>query len=175
LKGTVFDVSLQVAWKKRELSMTVADLQYMLVEHFQAYAKIYIGALVVLLPVIIIFRRWSIPLIQYVVELVIYLAIMHIVLWGFLHFASWFKDMSAMDKAFATDTVNPGWTNSLIEFWDRAGYNPPWIFYVEIVFAIIVVVAMYRVRPLRPQKRKQKIEKKKMGESTIRKYKPGGE
>ena len=157
--------------------MTGDEFLMLLQSHFQQHFKIYIGILIVLLPFAIIFRRWSIPLTIYCIELSIYLTVMHVALRTFLHFAAWFKDQSYMEKAFDTKSVNPGWTTPLFEVWDLSKYYPTWVFYIEIVFLVVVVVLMYRIRPLRPQKRKNKIEdeKQKMGTSQIRKYKQGGE
>ena len=158
-------------------SMTGDEFLTLIQSHFQQYFKIYIGVFIVLLPFAILFRRWSIPLILYFIELSVYLSIMHVVLRAFLHIAAWFKDQSSMNKAFGTTDENPGWTTPLFEVWDRNAYYPKWILFVEIGFLIVVVLIMYRIRPLRPQKRKKKIEdeKQKMGTSQIRKYKQGGE
>ena len=157
-------------------SMTGEEFLIAIQLHFQQNFKIYIGVLIVLIPFAIIFRRWSIPLTMYLVELSVYLTVMHVVLRSLLHLTAWFKDQSSMNKAFDTKSENPGWTTPLFEVWNRDAYYPAWVFYVEIGFLILVVVLMYRMRPLRPQKRRRKIEeeKQKMGASQIHKYKQGG-
>jgi hypothetical protein len=160
--------------------MTGPELLAIVQDHVTQNLKIYVGAFVVLLPFLVIFRRWSIPLVLYAVEWAIYAVIMHVVLHGFLGAASWFKEQSTMANALDLQKRNPNWTTPLFDVWNREIYNPPWVIYLEIGFVVAILLLMYRIRPFRPQKlkkQKKKMEetKARMGDSAIRKYKPGGE
>ena len=62
-----------------------------------------------------------------------------------------------MKRAF--DVVadsDPHWTTPFRYFYDRTLYNPRWLFYVEIGLVAVIVVLMWKWRPLRPQKKSQR-------------------
>ena len=126
-------------------------------EHLREHYKLYVGIILVLLPPVVFFRRYSIPAILYAVEFVIYCLLMHSILGGVTRLVSWFKTESAMKRAFdrLADT-NPGWTTPFVHFYDRTLYNPTWLFYVEIVAVVGIVVLMWKYRPLRAQKKSQR-------------------
>jgi len=126
-------------------------------EHFREYYKLYAGIALVGLPPILIFRRFTIPAILYVVEFVIYAVLMHCLLGGVIRLAAWFKAESAMKRAFdARANTNPGWITPFRYFYDRALYNPPWLFYLEIALLVAILAAMWKYRPLRAQKKRIK-------------------
>jgi len=123
-------------------------------EHLREHYKLYVGIFLVLLPLVVFFRRYSIPAILYALEFAVYCALMHAVLGGVVRLASWFKAESAMKRAFdiAADS-NPHWTTPFVYFYDRSRYNPTWIFYVECAAVVGIVVLMRKYRPLHPQKK----------------------
>ena len=125
-------------------------------EHLREHYKLYVGIILVLLPPVVFFRRYSIRAILYTMEFVVYCLLMHSLLGGVTRLASWFKAESAMKRAFdaAADT-NPHWTTPFRYFYDWTLYNPTWLFYVEIVAVVAIVVLMWKYRPLRPQKKSQ--------------------
>lgn len=123
--------------------------------HFREHYKLYAGILLVSLPPILIFRRYTIPAILYTVEFVVYACLMHALLGGVIRLASWFKAESAMKRAFETAaSVNPNWKTPFKEFYDRSQYNPQWLFYVEIAALAAILVLMWKYRPLRVQKKR---------------------
>ena len=124
-------------------------------EHLREHYKLYVGVILVLLPPVIFFRRYSIPAILYAIEFAVYCVLMHGLLGGVIRLASWFKAESAMKRAF--DSVadsNPRWTTPFVRFYDRTLYNPAWVFYLEIAAMAAILVLMWKYRPLRPQKKK---------------------
>lgn len=124
-------------------------------EHLREHYKIYAGILLVGVPPILIFRRFTIPAILYTVEFVIYAVLMHGVLGGVVRLAAWFKAESAMKRAFnARANTDPGWTTPFRYFYDRTLYHPPWLFYLEIGLVAAILVAMWKYRPMRAQKKK---------------------
>ena len=129
-----------------------------LTEHFQSYWMYYAIGVAVLLPPLIYFRRWSLPLIQYAVEYVIYLGLIHVGLATVVRVAGWFIDQSTMKRArgLVGEDYHPGWKIPLREFWNRELYNPVWLFYAEIVVAALLFVLMVRIRGIGAQRKKRK-------------------
>ena len=127
-------------------------------EHLQSYWMYYAIGAAVLLPPLIYFRRWSLPLIQYAVEYVIYLGLIHVGLATIVLVTGWFVDQSTMKRArgLVGENYNPGWRIPLLEFWNRELYNPVWLFYAEIVVAVFVFVLMVRLRGIGVQRKKRK-------------------
>lgn len=129
-----------------------------ILQHFREYYRVYIMVAVCVLPIIVVFRRWAVPTILYLVEFCIYTVMMHVLVCGVVYLAAWFKDQSTMKRARGVigEDFNPGWKTPLIEFWDRSQYTPSWLVYVEIVFLVAIAVLMWRYRPIRTQQRKSK-------------------
>ncbi|MBI1319613.1 MAG: hypothetical protein GC168_11800 [Candidatus Hydrogenedens sp.] len=127
--------------------------------HFQEYWLYWAVAAVLAAPIIFVTRRYSLPVIQYALESAIYMYIMHVIIGAVVRVASWFKTSSSMraleEDGRPTDAVN--WTTPFIEFWDKAKYDPEWIIYLEIGFAVVIVILVARYRPMKihnPHKRK---------------------
>lgn len=116
-------------------------------ENWKGYAAI--GA--VLLPVLYLTRRYTLPAIQWCVELAVYSAIFHVVLHYLVAVAAWFQYESQM-KMLVQEKVHTGWETPLTHFWDRELYHPGWVFYFEVVVVIGIVAAMIRYRPMTTQK-----------------------
>ena len=146
------------------------------IEHFREYYRWYILGVVCILPVLVVFRKYTVPAILFAVELCIYMALLH----GAIHLvcllAAWFKDQSSMKHAF--DAIgrdyNPGWTTPIVEFWDRKQYDPWWLLYFEIVLAVAVFVLMWKFRPLqmrRPRKKAPPAKKKPVAAFNYKKTK----
>ncbi len=124
-------------------------------EHLREHYKLYVGIVLVLLPPVVFFRRYTIPAILYTIEFVVYCVLMHCLLGGVIRLASWFKAESAMKRAFdSVRDTNPQWKTPIVYFYDRSLYNPQWVFYLEIAAVIAILVLMYKYRPLRAQKKK---------------------
>ncbi len=132
----------------------------LVLEHLNEHQTYYVvGAIVfvALLPVVYLTRRWSVPLIQYTLETIIYIVLMHFALGVITRVAAWFKDQSSMKRAFGTQNVEaPDWQNPWLTFWDRTAYHPDWLFWFEIVAAVLIVPLVWRFRPMRVRRRPQK-------------------
>lgn len=136
--------------------------------HLEEYWMAYALLAVCLIPILYVTRRYSVPFIQYTVEIVLYIAIMHVAAWCIVAVTRWFKEQSSM-KALQEDgrpVDAPEWTTPFFEFWNRELYTPPWLVWVEVVAAVLIVIAVFRFRPMRIQHKrgwsfKDKTEKKK--------------
>lgn len=125
------------------------------VTHFQTHATYYIGGAIVLLPVLIYFRKWTFPALFFTVETLLYLAIMHLVLAGIVRAGAWFKGETAMEVV-GEAAPPPNWTTPLYEFWRVELYEPRTVAYVELALAAAVVLAVIRFRPLRFKRRRKR-------------------
>jgi hypothetical protein len=108
----------------------------------------YVAVILCSAPLLYIFRRRVVPIVWYTGEMVAYMAIFHLLLHGIVRLARWFK----LESTFMTDKVDVGWDTPLFTFWDRGVYKPTWLFYFELVAAILIVVGVVRLRPFTAQK-----------------------
>ena len=137
--------------------------------HVQDNMQYYIIGAVIALPVLFFSRKWSVPLILYTVEICIYLMIMHTIVHVLVGLTGWFKENSSMralrPDGRPADAVD--WTTPLVKFWEREVYDPKWIVYMEAGLAILVVILVFKFRPMRTQKPKPRfaIDGSKKGES----------
>lgn len=111
----------------------------------------------ILTPTTLIFifftRKYSIPLILYVLELAVYSIAMHTVVHAVVRMTAWFKTSSSM-KMLREDGVPADavyWTTPWLRFWETETYDPSSIMYVEIAFLVIILLLMYRFRPIKTQ------------------------
>lgn len=118
--------------------------------HFQEQWRAYLGVLICGLPLLYIFRKRIVPVILWILEIIVYMAGVHMCLAGLIRLIRWFKLESTM---YIQERVDPGWQIPLNEFWNRELYKPFWIFYFEVVLLLGVVVLVFFYRPLHVQKR----------------------
>ena len=125
-----------------------------LLEHLQSNAAYYGGGAVVLAPIIYFTRRYSLPVILYVLEISIYLGILHLVMHYLVILTKWFKEQSSMEarSADGSPAVTVEWSTPLTQFWDRALYEPQWVFYFECVAVLLIVGVVFRYRPMQIQR-----------------------
>jgi hypothetical protein len=130
-----------------------------LITHFQTWAIAYACGAVVLLPVLFFTRRYSVPAILFAIETLIYFAVAHTVMWCIVTMATWFKNNSTMRALEKDGTMRDvaDWSIPYLQFWEKELYNPQWVMYLEGVFAVLIILAVFRYRPLKvhnPHKRR---------------------
>lgn len=123
--------------------------------HVVEHKTYYIGGLAVGLPFLYFTRKVTIPLILYLLEMSIYLSIIHGIVHLVVRLTAWFKVNSSMKalRPDGTPAEDVDWATPLVEFWDRDLYTPNWIFYMEACFAVIVVILVLRYRPMSTQRK----------------------
>ena len=125
-------------------------------EHLKEYYIAYALVAICLFPILYLTRRYSAPIIQYTIEIVLYLLCIHVALWLLVVVTKWFKEQSTMRVlADGSPEPPPDWRIPLLEFWDREQFAPAWLFWVEIAAVVIVVGLVWRYRPLRIQKQRK--------------------
>lgn len=122
-----------------------------LLAHFQENAVGYGVGAVFFLVAIYFTRQWTLPIIQWGVELCIYMTAFHVVLHYIIKVAAWFNYESQM-KMLKDERVPTGWQTPLVEFWNRELYDPAWIYWLEVAFLVAALGLMIRYRPMKTQK-----------------------
>lgn len=120
------------------------------VEHFQNWWVLYALLAIVLAPTAYFTRRYSAPIIQWMLELCLYAVIMHTVVHYFIIVVKWFKLNTTM---YFNERTDPGWGTPLVEFWARSEYSPSWLFWAELVALVLMLAAMIRMRPMKIQQK----------------------
>ena len=143
--------------------------------HLRENAQAYTVLTICILPLLFVTRKYSVPFIMYIVEYILYMTVVHTVIYSVLVAARWFKENSSM-RALRADGVPvdaPNWTMPYLQFWDVERYIPQWIWKVEIVIAILVIAAMWRYRPMKIQsKRVRRFEDSGKKRVDFSKYNP---
>lgn len=116
------------------------------VERWQAYAITAAFAL----PLLVMLRRYITPVLLPVLEIMLYMTGLQILLHGVVRVVRWFKLETAM---YHTDRVDPQWSVPIAEFWNRAAYNPEWLFYAQAAMLCLMTYIVLRHRPIRTQKK----------------------
>jgi hypothetical protein len=135
-----------------------------LIDFFMENMPQCIGGAILALIVLFFTRRYAFPMIFFLLQYALCLVVMHGGTGGFVRMVSWFKAATAM-KTLKKDTIesaDPGWTTPFIEFWDKSLYDPEWIAYVEIGFAVVIFgLLVYFRGPVVKRRKKAKIPKGK--------------
>jgi len=126
------------------------------VDHLQANYIAYGIAALCLLPVLILGRKYVVPFILYVIEICIYISLVHLTIFTIAKVAAWFRDSSSFDQAFGRDSEKTEWSTPLLEPWDRFAYEPGWIFWFEIVVFVLIIIAVFRYRPMKVHKGRER-------------------
>jgi len=121
-----------------------------LLDHIEAHAAFYIAGAVMLLPLIYFTKRYSVPLILYTVEIGTYLSVIHFAVHYIVAFIHWFKEETDKDPLHP-EVSHYDWETPLSGFWIREKYHPDFLFLMEIVFAVLIVVIVFRFRPMKIQ------------------------
>lgn len=132
-------------------------------DHIVENAMYYGGGAVFVFPIIFFTRKYSVPMIQYVLETAIYLVIMHTLVSMLTNFFAWLHNETSME-AVRSRRAGVFWDTPWVYFWDTEAYNPGWIVYMECAFAVIIILLVIRYRPMKIQKARKPTEAAKKGE-----------
>jgi len=143
-----------------------------LIEHIQSNMNMYIVLALAILPPVIYFQKYTLPVIYHTVEYVLYCTIVHVFFGGLMRIFSWFRGETkfknydgSIDSAFA------GYSTPLnLHFWDKSQYTPVGLFYTEVAFALIILYVVIFLRPTSFRKKNWVIstKKEKVGEAKPR-------
>ena len=122
------------------------------IEHIQANMVAYGIIALCILPVLYLGRKYVVPFVLYTLEILIYISILHVTVYTIVRVGAWFRDSSSFDNAFGRASEQTTWTTPLLEFWDQEAYDPSWVYWFEIVVAVMIVIAVFRYRPMKIHK-----------------------
>jgi hypothetical protein len=128
--------------------------------HLQENGIAYFAGAVVLIPLSIVFRKYTLPVLYHTCEYVLYCAVAHTLIGGLTRAFSWFRSETAF-KSYSGDVSSefkPFTTPLNQNFWQRELYSPQWMFWFEVGVALLL---LYIVIVVRPVKLKQKPYKSK--------------
>lgn len=129
-----------------------------IVQHVQANLAVYGVAVAVVVPVIFIFRKYTIPFLYHTAEYVIYFGVFHMLFAGLTRAFSWFRVETAFknyDGSISKD-FHPYTTPVNLDFWKIDQYSPHWLFWFEVSVAAMLLYVVIVVRPTRFNKRNNK-------------------
>ncbi len=116
------------------------------VEHIKANQTGYIAIVVCVVPILVIFKKYTAHVLLYIAEAAMYLALMHAAIGLLVRVAAWFKTSSSFDG----EKID--WKTPWLEVWDKTQYDPQWIAYFEIGACAVILFLMFKIKPLRTQK-----------------------
>lgn len=126
------------------------------VEHIQHYMAYYVVGTPAMAVAVFFTRRYSLPLILYVVEFTAYVSLLHSAVHIFVRLATWFRNNSSM-KAVSPDGLPADavhWTTPWPRFWEMEQYAPSWIVWIEVLLVVIILGVMIRYRPMKIQRKR---------------------
>lgn len=121
-------------------------------EHLQQHLIPYIVLAVGLTIFVFATRRYSVPIIQYVLEVLVYCAGMHILVWAVASGAAAFKRASSFKALAADREAAATWTTPILRFWELDKYDPLWLSKLEMVLVAVIIFLVWRLRPMKIQK-----------------------
>jgi hypothetical protein len=118
-------------------------------EQIQQHGAIIAVVVLLVIPLLYTFRKYTYPTLYHATEYVIYCAAVHLVLGGLLRFFSYFHEETKFKNY--NGTMKEGWTaytNPLnLQFWDKSQYSPEWFFYAECAVAVGLLYVVIFLRP----------------------------
>lgn len=140
--------------------------------HVQEYGIVYFGAAIVVIPLLVVFRKYTLPVIYHGVEYLLYCAVAHILIGGLTRAFSWFRSETTF-KAFDDKTPVAGFTTPLTNgFWQKDLYNPEWLFWFEIGVAVLLLYVVVVIRPVKFKHKPYKSRKPAPGQLSSRDARP---
>ena len=118
--------------------------------HLTNQWPMYAVGAVFLIPLIYFTRKFSVPLILWIIEVCLYITALHLFIFGLLKATVWFKGSTQMAWKEEEKVVTT-WTVPLDRFWDRQLYDPSWVFWFEMVVLVGMIAVILRYRPIKSQ------------------------
>jgi hypothetical protein len=134
--------------------------------HLQENGIAYFLVAVVIIPLAVVFRRYTLPFLYHTAEYAIYCAVAHTVIGGLTRAFSWFRAETAFKSysgQLSPDFV-PMTTPLNMNFWQRSLYSPQWLFWFEIAVALLLVYVVIFIRPAKFKQKPYVSKKPKPGQ-----------
>lgn len=125
------------------------EIQAQIQDHVLSNVKAYAFGAAILIPLLIIGRKFIVSYLWWPGEFLAYVAGFHFLVKSIMFVAGWFKVNTRMYWESRTPT---GWQTPLYQVWDMKAFNPQWVFYLEITVFVLILFFMVRYRPMVTQK-----------------------
>ena len=134
--------------------------------HIQENGIVYFGVAVVLIPLIVVFRKHTLPVIYHAAEYLLYCAVAHVLLGGLVRAFSWFRGETTFKNYDGSMSAQftPFTTPLNLNFWQRELYSPQWLFWFEIGVAVLLLYVVLFIRPVKFKNKPQVNKKPKPGQ-----------
>lgn len=140
--------------------------------HVQEYGFVYFGVALVSIPLIVVFRKYTLPFIYHTVEYALYCSVAHFFIGGLTRAFSWFRGQTTF-KSFDDSEPVASFTTPLTNgFWQKDLYTPEWLFWFEIGVAVLLLYVVVIVRPVKFKQKPYKSRKPKPGQLSSRDGRP---
>ena len=145
-----------------------------LVLHLQHNGIAYFVGAMVVIPLIVVFRKYSLPFLFHVGEYLVYCALAHVMISGLTRAFSWFRGETSF-KNYAgeleADFV-PFTTPLNLNFWQRELYSPEWLFWFECGVAALLLYVVIFLRPVKFRNKTYESRKPKPGNLSAKRTTP---
>ncbi len=134
--------------------------------HLQENGVAYFVAAVVLIPLIVVFRKYTLPVLYHTVEYALYCAVAHVLIGGLTRAFSWFRGETSF-KNYNGDlspSFVPFTTPLNLNFWQRELYSPQWLFWFEVGVAVMLLYVVIFIRPVKFKQKPYKSKKPAPGQ-----------
>jgi hypothetical protein len=136
------------------------------ITHLQDNAVLYFFGAVILVPLFVFFHRWLVPILQWAIEIAVYMTGVHIVTHFSTSLAAWFRRESSSEYLAGREMVE--WGTPLLRFWDIEAYDPVGIFYFEVAALLVLTYIVLKIRPMKVQKPPSAAHKRSQRRSAAR-------
>jgi hypothetical protein len=140
--------------------------------HVQEYGIAYFGIALVILPLLVVFRKYTLPFIYHSVEYILYCAVAHVMIGGLVRAFSWFRSETTF-KSFDDSAPVASFKTPIAQgFWQKELYNPEWLFWFEVGVAALLLYVVIFVRPVKFKQKPYKSKKPAPGQLSSRDGRP---
>ena len=136
------------------------------ITHLQDNAILYFFGVLVAVPVLFFFHRWLVPILQWAIEIAIYMVGVHVATHFTTALVAWFRRESSSEYLAGLESVQ--WGTPLLKFWDIEAYDPVGIFYFELAVLVGLTILVLKIRPFKVQKSQSRAHTRSQRRSAAR-------
>ena len=146
-----------------------AELFEPILPHLKEHLFLYLVGIPVLMGGVVATHRYSVPIIVFLTQFIVYSVIMHAAVHLCVRIFAWFKNTSSMQMVRDPEG-HVEWTTPLLRFWLTESYDPPWVVWIEVLFMGLILYLVHRLQPLKPQyKHRSRYQKTPAEQSVLKK------
>lgn len=123
-------------------------------QHVQEHLRLYLLVTALVVPLLYLFRKQTLPVLYHAAEYFIYCIVFHLLVGAMLRVGTWYRLETSFRNQDGSTAANyePFTTPLNLHFWEKELYNPQWFFYLEAAVAVGFLYLVIVVRPMRFKK-----------------------